>query len=349
MADGECLSEVCDRWSRTCIAQDLVIYVDTSGDDAGACTRTERCRTIGRSYLELDVDRRWIHLSPQDGVFVESVVLDNIPANVHTVLHGAAAIRGKEPDTSVVEVNQGSVVEFQGLTITGARKGSTSTAFGIQCRNTSTIRLVEVTVSDNDNEGVHARECLSAEIFRSRMTANRETGVRIEATPFLIVSAIIDRNAGTNTGGLYVENTAGQASRLFLTTIVNNSAYKDSAHGQGVGGVDCKPGTEPLDAFGNIVHLNTADENLANEDSLCVFHDSVVEGPGDSSSNIDTDEPVFAASGLYELSGISAGLDKNGLAEAVSLRLDAEHLELDVDGTARQVGDEMDCGAQERP
>ena len=333
-----------------CVAEGNVLYVEEGGDGTD-CTRADPCGSIQQAVDEVFGDRNKVKVAAGD--YAENVVMDVGFASIHA--EPGAVLSAVTSGPPVIDLQSGDL-EVRGLEITGAT--GAAGADGIGCF-ASTLTLVDVTIRDNEADGIRADFCqmmvLSSQISgnkgaglravaeglhglyltSSRLYANAGGGVSLDGVEFVVVNNFIHENgnAGVTSPAVAVSGDAA-SSRLEHNTIVGNLHPTDAPSG-----VVCTDLVDPLTFINNIIHDNGGSTTQVSGDGCDHRYSLIGPDAAPGTGNISV-APSFvdADADDYHLEPNSRGVDEGTFS--------AE--DLDIDGDPRPVV-EFDIGADEVP
>lgn len=334
---SECASEVCDRDSGACVEPDNIVYVDdAAGADGPSCgTQGSPCATIAGAQgglAKVTGTRTTVLVRP--GTYIEAVVVNG---GQTVALVGTGTV-SPPLDSAGLAVSNGSDVSVEGLTVANA--SGNSDADGVRCTgSSSSVALLEMSVSDNDAIGVEVTDC-ALTIRRSKVSANQGGGISISNAPFTLVNNFIISNGkagagGTTFGGVQINNSSATSTQLLSFNTIADSLAQPTALSSGV---FCTTSTA-MTASNNIVYAGTGGQaTLAGN---CSWTYSDIDGGQAGTGNI-AEPPLFvdAMNGDFHLEATSPC--RNAADPDATL-------DVDYDGDARPepVSGRRDIGADE--
>lgn len=326
-AHVDCASNACLP-TGVCGDDSNVAYVEPDGTATTTCTLAEPCGLIDDAIA---TGRPNIKLT---GALLEPVVFDGIS---RTVL--------SDPDTTLTRSNGGvlmsilggSTVSVYGLTVIA------NDEVGIKIAEGSTVRLVNVTVTNANKNDAAGVEALGSTLLMSRCLIHNNRGGGIEtdsASTYSITNTFIVRNGhdGSNVGGARLLATTAGQRRFEFNTVVDNRAKALTTNV--AGGVACD--ASDLAIPNNLIVRNYAGGNVsfsgANEQPGLSKCDA-------SGSRIDTDVAAYmfvdpdatTGPGNYHIMPGSQAIEQ-GMTSDIGI---------DYDGHTRPQGTGYDLGADE--
>lgn len=310
--DSECSSNVCDRSTGACIAEDTVIYLAPSGVSSGTCTKAMPCNTFALGIAQVGGGRHVIKAEP--GSYSGQIVLTNITVTIYG--DGATASPSSFGQVIVV-VGDGSDVTIDGLHITGAGGGTGTPPVGVVCTGVGGAKL---------------------RLHRTLVDSNAGGGVKLNNCEFDLVNNFIVQNGGLQStfGGVLIQSPPAVGLRaLDFNTIAGNTGAAGL-----VTGVHCDTVTTALTFDSNVVYGNLVSnggKQVDTQNCNYVYSDigDSVNGAGNT-----TADPAFAdqAHGNFHLGASSPAIDAADPASTLGV---------DFDGDKRPKGTRRDIGADE--
>lgn len=323
VAHEDCASNACLP-DGTCGDDSTVAYVDPDAPASNtACTLAEKCRTIAAA---LQTKRPYILLR---GAIVENV--PTIKATSVTILAEPGTTLTRASSGNILVINDGSEIAIYDLHIIG--NGDKGIAV-----NKSTLRIVDVTITDCNAKDRRAIEAKASTLVVTRSTIANNAGGGIYADPnttYNLTHNFIVRNGAndTATGGLSLLAPSTGFNRFEMNTVVDNRAAATAP----AGGLHC---AASLRAPNNIVARNYVGglDTLpsSNKPTIggCILDDSLVTS---DISNLAFVMPDGEGPWDYHIGPGSLAIDRG---------VDSD-LRVDVDGDARPYNGKFDLGADE--
>ena len=334
---GECDSGVCDLGGGACVAADRILYVRTTGTDAGDCPAAAPCKTVQYAVEQIEGERMWLLIAP--GTYAENVVLQDVTARL---VGPGAAIEASGVGLPVLRAVDTDLA-IDGLTLRYASGGADpGLADGVYCISGGTgaaarLALRQVTITSSDGHGVESHGC-ELRIERSTLRENELGGLLADGARFEVTNSFLVRNGAEAAviGGARLEGAA--TSRFEHNTVADNR----TADGLPAG-VECAGGAVLRN---NIVWGNRAGAALGDDDEQvdgnCAHEYSLIgPRPESGNGNIPAENPRFVdpEEGDYHLTGESPAIDEGTAGDVL----------VDHDGEPRPAGDGPDVGADEVP
>ena len=222
--NSECASEVCAT-DGTCVAADMIAYVDSAGSDGADCSQATPCSlshgtSLGRTYTVM---------APGTYQVTQAVTL----AGTRWLIgNGAQPSVSRTTPGPIVSIGGASHVQISNVLFSGAKNTSATSYDGsaIQCASvTSTLDLTDVVATGNAYFGVDASSC-GVTATRSAFTHNGDSGIFVLDNPATFDRCDFYRNGGD---GLAFDGTLLQATNSFFTGNTRNGAIVST---QTVGG-----------------------------------------------------------------------------------------------------------------
>ena len=148
--DEHCESMICDVTAEACVAESLVVYVDSDGTDAVSCgTRAQPCQTLTTALQRVTISRNTVRMAPGDYTDEPTpVALDAIDVVVHGPGADLSVLNGPGLD-----IRNSSKVEVRGLAINAPASG-TGTRTGIAVSGSGTSLRVIASTIEADYRGI---------------------------------------------------------------------------------------------------------------------------------------------------------------------------------------------------
>lgn len=306
---GECASNVCNRDTGGCVAEDAVAYVTSGG--TGDCSRANPCGSIAAAIdlVRADNDARSA-IRVDNGTYTEAIALSEVRVRIiaddATLQLGPPgesalpAIPAPDParGAAIVSVGARAHVTLEGVRIQGAR--DRADVSGLHCfgGEESTLQLLRLTVADHAGLGILTEGCYFT-LSRSAVSGNAGGGLLIIDSAFDVTNSYFLDNgdvASSSVPGVTIHNDAAVIwQRFAFNTVTGNQA----GPGVDASGVSCYIRTGYLEGSSNIVLVGLGGKRSAAGD--CHWRYSNLEGlsaidPTDfaAAQNVDRDCMVHA-------------------------------------------------------
>jgi hypothetical protein len=274
---GECASAVCDIDTGACAADTEVLRVAPDGQAAPCGTAVRPCALIDEALVQVDLERRFIHLAP--GTYNQIV---SLPEFAVTIVGPEAIIdaTGFEVD-SAVAVSAESAITIDGVTV--VHPAATFDGGAIRCDN-STLTLRRVIARESGSYGLAASDC-ALTVQDSRFLANQQLGLSLSRGELTLERSWID---GNGEGGMITSSAGVIRNNLFTSNGAINQ-YNGAIRGEFT-----KAGTPLLIAYNTFA--GNACEGFETTIISCVAGTTL-------SSNIIVDSTVNAGGGIVRCPG----------------------------------------------
>ncbi len=332
-ADSECASGACHEATGTCVPEAEVLFVATTGDDGGTCTRTEPCLTVARAAALLSQSRDTIAIAAGTYAGVFGIA---VPALVSGPSRDASQVFLTSTDANSIIVRlESAAIAVEGVSIGG--NTTTSAPQAVTIGSSATITYDHVIVRNNAGTGtfvdassltvrdyeayaneyaILASETSTIDVDRTYVHDNTFSALAA-ANQYRIVNTMIAHNGigfipfNDNTGTLEFSTFAAQTDTVISST-----------HAITVGD--------------SIFYNNAIVASDPVEHGYCLFSGAAPAGTGNL-----TGDPAFVNAGAndYHLSAGSPAIDRAD---------PAANLGTDFDGDSRPKGAGWDIGADER-
>ncbi len=357
IADAECANGVCTEYNGQCVDQAQVIYMSPSGADTCAtppcCTPAAPCATFSHAMQYVDATHRTFRVGNGTYAPVGSVITVNIGGGPivfsgetldwsNTLLQ--AMENGNGPN--VVNVESGSEVVLEGMTLTGPNWG---------VRYVGNVMLSHVDLENNGAYAVTSEGGTGALLVRSSRVANNRDGIcpggPAGSGPVDISETIVVNNSNS---GIQIWNVPS-------ASVVNSIIANNGNTGQNIIGLHFSGHNGPTTASFNTIALNGGSGVVSDNDAVAIS-DSIVWGNGGDqlSTNITgtysltSDATAPAGTGnLVGDPGFADSANNNFDITAGSPAKDAADptatVHIDYHGNRRPQGGGFDIGAVEIP
>lgn len=230
---GECASNVCDRDTGACVDESAVAYVAENA--TGDCSRANPCGSIATALdlVRADNDIKDV-IRLDQGTYTEPVLLSDLTVRIigdDATIQAAGQAPGTPPDPAhdpaLVIIGERAQVRLQGVHVRGAPDSARTT--GVLCLGDtlSSLRLFQVTVTDNAGLGVLAEDCIFT-MERSVITDNAAGGLLIVDSSFEVTNSYFLRNGDVESSivsGVAIRNEEMVTLQRFaFNTVVDNRA-----------------------------------------------------------------------------------------------------------------------------
>lgn len=309
-ADDECASNVCDRETGSCVDENDVIYLSTTGTTGGTCTSGAPCNSFLLGLMQVTSSRNVIKAAP--GTYTGQVVIDG---DTVTIYGEGATVMQTAVQPAIIVIN-GAVVSIDGLTVSGG-------GVGIQC-----------------SPGTGAAPTLR--LHRGKVIANAGGGISISDCQFSLVDDIIALNGGVTTslGGVsiaQISSITGPEHEFQFNTVTANGGADGS-----ITGVECVQIVGALPFTSNIVYGNqvSGGGTQVGGDSDCTWSYSDI-GPDPISGTGNLNMVPMFVDGPNRNYHLQSGSPCQNAADP------AATFPVDLDGEPRPGGAADDLGADE--
>jgi len=338
-SDSECPSDVCDTSSGECVDEASVIYLSTTGQPSGTCTKSTPCTTFALGLGQVSATRDVIKAAP--GTYTGAIVVAG--ATTVTIFGAGVTATVSTTNQSVVDVSNGANVTLDGLTIEGA--GGTTNPAGVHCSQgtgvPATLHVRDATIQSNGGAGIAATDC-DVSVDRSIFKTNNGGGISLASSTYSLMNDFIvgNGNGGSTFGGVDISGVATAGTHVFeFNTVAANVGIAGANTG-----VDCVSVFVPLSMANSIVYGNSVSSGGAqiggDSDCTATFSD-VGPDAAAGTGNIDM-LPMFVdgsgSNGDFHLLATSPAKDVADPNATVMI---------DIDGDTRPQGAGYDMGADE--
>ena len=316
----ECAAGLC--LDGTCPAEGDILWVDRDDDacdDAGSGTSA-----VPFCQIQAALD---------DGSAELIAVRDSVSpyAPIELSTGGTAFVIGVQPEGPTPRINQQladdtavavKCINASTLTLVDINaSGNNDSGAGISVTNCN-LTLIGVTVSGNGDAGLVASAGADLTVRRSEFSGNEGGGLDLAGTTYLIENSLIANNGRTGeippVGGVNIQATA-------TGTFINNTIADN--RGNFVGGISC--GSAASSLVNTLVTRNVLMGSVSSNVATCTV---------DPSSYADDDAVLGGADGYHLTAASSCCVDQGTDTDAPAD---------DIDGDERPCGESIDIGADE--
>jgi hypothetical protein len=321
-----------------CANPSSIIHASANGSTVPECGAAGNACTLDMALTIATSTKNVIKLDDA-GPYISGTnyVVDTDPAIDLTIDARGAILHRNSIGSAILTINSGKAVTILGGTIEGA---TGSGGDGIQCNSNATLAVHGTIITMNEGTGINAPGGCTLTLSRSRIVSNRDGGVIVTNSKFVIVGNMFLGNGDPDSPNAAVTiSTAADATNLLeFNTIANNA----TTAGIVTAGVDCKAGAG-FTASHNIIWNNIIGSTASTAPQVannCMHVYSAI-GPmaviGTGNSN---DDPLLTTDGHLgagspALQKVELGADLSGLASR------------DIDGDPRVAP--ADIGADQVP
>jgi hypothetical protein len=272
LAHDDCMSEICDSATESCVAESEVVYVEPSGSTGVACgTQFDPCATLTLGVQRTSAARKYIRA--RAGIYVAEPATVTIPGGKVVLVAPSAELRPPSTGDGISAAG-GADVSIEGLTVSGPISATFS---GISCSGAATkLTLQSVTIESASSDGLDARcpALLSDTVIRS----SKGYGVFVGAD----ITLVRTRIEGNAMGGI---NSPSNTAAMTMTECV-------VADNNGVGIVVAYKNTVAIDR--SLIRGNTLGLSLYTVTDLDVTNNFIVDNRDGGVSLVAGSSGVFA-------------------------------------------------------
>jgi hypothetical protein len=216
--DSHCPSEVCDTGDSTCVAEEDVVYMAPDGSTDGDCgAKDDPCKLFASALALVEGARQIVKVGA--GTYNGDPAPILIPDGLTVTLLAAGATVDPAADGTIFSIGAGATFTMRGGQVSGATGGTS--AHGLLCAATATLRLFGVTVADNAGDGVH---CPGTAVLED-ITASDNGGDGISGAGGVNLRVTRGTVSGNDDGISSAETTA-----ISQVDVVGNTGFGLSCH-----------------------------------------------------------------------------------------------------------------------
>jgi hypothetical protein len=316
----------------------IIHAVSTGGSIAPDCGTASNACTLDTALTVARPSRNVIKLDDAGPYTSGTNYVVDTDATIDLMIDARGAVLHRNSiGSAILTINSGKGVTLLGGTIEGA---TGSSGDGILCNSNATLAAHGTIITMNEGTGINAPGGCTLTLSRSRIVANRDGGVIVTNSKFVIVgNMFLDNGDPDSPNAAVTISTATDATNLLeFNTIANNA----TTAGIVTAGVDCKAGAG-FTASHNIIWNNAIGGNantaaqIANN-CMHVYSDigpMAVTGTGNSNDDPFLSSDGHLGPGSPALQKVELGTDLSGLASR------------DIDGDPRVAP--ADIGADQVP